>query len=121
MLTAVPAAPIVGEKALIVGAPVEAVTTKDVALVAEPAGVVTASGPVVAPDGTLTTSCVAVAEVTLAAIPLKVTVFWLAVVLNPVPKSVTELPLDPLLGVNSINEASAEFWRAIERVLPTAS
>jgi len=84
MLTAVPAIPIVGENPVMVGAPVGP-TVKFVLLVAEPAGVVTAIGPVVAADGTLVTICVAVDEVTVAAVPLNFTVFWLAAVLNPVP------------------------------------
>ena len=45
----------VGVKLVIVGAPVEAVMVKTDALVAEPVGVVTAIGPVVAPEGTLVT------------------------------------------------------------------
>jgi len=60
-------------------------TIKGALLVAEPVGVVTMIGPVVAPTGTVVTSWVAVAEVTAATMPLNVTVFWLAVVLNPVP------------------------------------
>ena len=76
--------PIVGVKLVIVGA-VDALTVKGALLVAEPAGVVTAINPEVAPDGTLVTIWVAVAEVTTAATPLKVTLFWLGVVLNPVP------------------------------------
>jgi len=80
----VPEVPIVGVKLLIVGA-VDAVTVKGPLLVAEPEGVVTAMEPVVAPDGTVVTICVVVAEVIVAATPLNVTVFWLAVVLNDVP------------------------------------
>jgi hypothetical protein len=60
-------------------------TVKDVVLVAVPLGVVMVIGPVVAPEGTLVTIRVKVAEVTVAAIPLNATVFWLAVALNPVP------------------------------------
>lgn len=48
MVTLVPTRPLVGVKLMIVGA-----TVKLVALVAVPAGVVTLSGPVVAPDGTV--------------------------------------------------------------------
>jgi len=84
IVTAVPAVPIVGVKLVMVGA-VDALTVKGVLLVAEPVGVVTAINPEVAPDGTLVTISVAVAAVTVAATPLKVTVFWLGVVLNDVP------------------------------------
>jgi hypothetical protein len=75
IVTAVPAAPIVGVKEVIVGAPDAAETLNEVALVAEPVGLVTAIGPVVAPLGTLVTISVLLAESTVAAVPLKVTVF----------------------------------------------
>jgi len=55
MVTAVPGVPIAGVKPLIVGAPLAAVTVKDVELVAGPLGVVIVIGPVVAPDGTAVT------------------------------------------------------------------
>ncbi len=64
----------VGVKLVIVGA-VEALTVNGVLLVAEPMGVVIAIGPVVAPAGTVVRIWLAVAEVTVAATPLKVTVF----------------------------------------------
>src|SRR5574342_710668 len=48
------------------------VTVKGVALVADPAGAVTAMGPVVAPAGTVACSWVGVADVTTAAAPLNV-------------------------------------------------
>lgn len=46
---------------------VELVMVKDTVLVAEPTGVVTVIGPVVATAGTLVMICVAVAKVTVAA------------------------------------------------------
>ncbi|MFZ0747964.1 MAG: hypothetical protein WAM70_01295, partial [Pyrinomonadaceae bacterium] len=67
IVTAVPAGPIVGVKPEIEGAPVVlAPTVKEVLLVADPFGEVTAIGPVVAPDGTVTRSWVAVADETVA-------------------------------------------------------
>src|SRR5262249_51414854 len=84
MVTAVPTVPMTGVKPVIVGA-AGLSTVKVVLLVAEPVGVVTLIAPVVAPDGTVVKSFVTVAEVTVAATPLKVTVFWLGVVLKPVP------------------------------------
>ena len=60
-------------------------------------------------------------EATVAEAPLKVTVFWLGVVLNPVPKIVTVVPTGPLSGVNSIIDTTDELWRVIESRLPTAS
>ena len=84
IVTLVPAAPIVGDKLVIVGA-LEAATVKFVLLETVPAEVVTAITPVVAPVGTVVEICVAVDAVTVAVTPLKVTVFWLGVVLNAVP------------------------------------
>jgi len=74
IVTAAPGEPMVGVKPVIVGA-AEVVTANGILFVAEPVGVVMAIGPVVAPLGTLVTICVVVAEVTVAAIPLKVTEF----------------------------------------------
>src|SRR5262249_2496517 len=101
IVTEVPAAPIVGVNAVIVGAPVApAETLNEVALVADPIGLVTAIGPVVAPLGTLVTISVVLAETTVAAVPLKVKCFCTAVALKRVPKILTEAPARPLLGVN---------------------
>ena len=71
---AVPGVPMFGVKLVIVGGE-ESPTTKELLLAAEPAGVVTEIGPVVAPDGTVVTICVNEEEVTVAAVPLKETVF----------------------------------------------
>ena len=106
IVTEVPASPIVGVKSVIVGSP-ELPTTNDVLLTALPCGVVIAIGPVVAPTGTDVTILVVVALVTLAATPLKVTLFWLGVALKPVPKIVTVVPIGPPFGVNSIMETVA--------------
>src|SRR5262249_29614545 len=81
----VPATPELGVKPVMVGVPELVLTVKLVALAAEPPGVVTVIGPVVAPEGTEVTIWVVVADVTVATVPLNLTVFWLAVVLNPVP------------------------------------
>jgi hypothetical protein len=102
MVTAVPMAPIAGLRLVMVGAPLVAVTTKLVLLVADPAGAVTLIGPVVAPAGTLVTMEVAVEDVTVAVTPLNLTVFWLGVALKPVPVSVTTVLTGPLPGVNSM-------------------
>jgi hypothetical protein len=83
-VTAVPAVPLVGVKEVMLGAPVP-LTVKDALLAAVPADVVTEIAPVVAPVGTVVTSRVALADVTVAETPLKVTVFWLGVVAKPVP------------------------------------
>jgi hypothetical protein len=54
-VTGVPALPMFGVKPVIVGAPVEELTVNAALLVAEPFGVVTPIGPVVAPAGTVVT------------------------------------------------------------------
>ena len=74
-VTEVPTWPTDGVKPVIAGAPELAVTVKGLALVADPAGAVTAISPVVAAAGTVTCSWVDVAAVTDAAVPLNVTVF----------------------------------------------
>jgi hypothetical protein len=79
-------------KLVIVGA-IEPVIVNADGLVAEPPGAVTAIEPVVAPVGTVVTICVAVDEVTVADVPLNVTVFWPGVALNPVPEIVTAVDL----------------------------
>ena len=89
IVTAVPGTPTVGLNAAMVGTSGAAVTVKGVVLVAEPVGVVTVIGPDAAPDGTVVTIRVAVAETTVAGTPLKVTVFSPGVSLNPVPCIVT--------------------------------
>ena len=80
----VPAAAIVALTLVIFGA-FGGTTVNDIALVADPAGAVTFTVPVVVPAGAVTTSCDGSAEVTFACLPLNVTVSWLAVVLNPAP------------------------------------
>ena len=84
MVTGVFGVPMVGLNPEMVGE-LPPFTMNDVLLVAEPVGVVIAIGPVLVPDCTVATICVEVADVTLAATPLKVTKFWLGMVLNPVP------------------------------------
>jgi hypothetical protein len=98
-----------------------AVTVKGVLLVAEPVGVEIAIGPVVVPDGTVATICVAVAEITVARMPLNVTIFSFTIVLNPVPWTVTDAPIGALFGVKSMIEVREELWRDIERRFPTLS
>src|SRR5947209_18124139 len=66
-VTAVPATPMVGVKLEIVGAPA-VVTVNGCGLVADPLGVVTLNVPVLAPAGTVVTSCVDVLAVTTAVV-----------------------------------------------------
>lgn len=74
-LIGVPAIPLVGLKLVIVGTPLFVRTVKFAVLVAEPLGLVTEIGPVVAEVGAVTWSWLFVAEETVAATPLNFTVF----------------------------------------------
>jgi hypothetical protein len=58
--------------------------------------------PVVAPDGTEVTIVVLVAALTTAAVPLKATTLFAAVVSKPVPDMMTAVPTEPLAGRNSV-------------------
>src|SRR5437762_3709878 len=121
IVTGVPAVPTVGENPEMIGPPLFAVTTNGVLLVADPDGVVTLIGPVVAPVGTVVTICVAVALCTTAAVPLNATLFWLAVALKPPPEIVTVVPTGPVNGMNPLMPTPPTFNRSIARMLPTAS
>src|SRR5205807_1025064 len=92
IVTLVPTGPLVGVKLAIVGG---LTTVNELALVAVPPGVVTLSGPVVAPAGTV--AWIAVAEVTVkvALTPLNVTE---VAPLKFVPLIVTLVPTGPLVG-----------------------
>lgn len=121
MVVVSPATPTVGEKLETVGVPLLALMTTDCVLVAVPAGDVTEMVPVVAPDGTVVTICVAVDDVTVAAVLLNYTVFCPGVVLNPVPEIVTVVPTGPFIGDTAITDTVDELYRAMERRFPTAS
>jgi hypothetical protein len=73
-LKLVPFTPIAGVSPPIVGV-LKLVTTKELLDVAVPAGAVTVIKPVVAPAGTVAINCVGLADVTVPAVPLKLTVF----------------------------------------------
>ena len=68
IFTVVPAVPMVGVKLAITGA--SEPTVNGVLVIAVPDGLMTVIGPVVAPDGTLVTICVALDDVTVAFVPL---------------------------------------------------
>jgi hypothetical protein len=121
MVNGVPGTPLAGLKLVMVGAPVPLVTVNTLGLLAVPAGAITLTVPVVAPFGTVTVSCEALAEDTTAVVPLKETVFWLAFALKPVPLRVTAVPIGPLVGDNPMIEVCDDGWRLIERRFPTAS
>jgi hypothetical protein len=119
-VSAVPDTAVPGVKLVMVGAFRDA-TVNAVALVSEPAGAVTPIVPVVAPEGTVTTSFVAVAVVTVAAVPLNVTVFDDGVAEKPVPLMVTVVATGPVPGENEMMDTCEEAWRSIDSTFPTAS
>jgi hypothetical protein len=88
--TFVPTGPAVGEKVVTRG-----LTAKLVALIAVPAGVVTAMGPVVAPEGTEVVIFVDELIVNVALVPLKVND---VAPVNPLPLTMTLAPMMPIVG-----------------------
>ncbi len=96
----VPTGPKVGVKAVIVGT----ATVKFIQAGALPL-TVRQRGPLVAYDGTMTTSCVAVAEVTPSKavyVPLNVTESSVVVVLKFVPVIVIDAPTTALVGATPV-------------------
>src|SRR5207247_896685 len=93
IVTVVPTGPLVGVKLVMVGG--LAVTVKLLELVAVPPEVVTLSGPVVAPLGTVAEIEVAVVTVKVALVPLKVTA---VAPVKFVPLIVSVVPTGPLHG-----------------------
>ena len=92
IVTPVPTGPLVGEKLVIVG---PLTTVNALTLVVVPPGVVTLSGPVVAPLGTVAEIEVAELTVKLALVPLNVTA---VAPVKFVPLIVTPVPTGPLVG-----------------------
>src|SRR2546425_1133382 len=97
IVTLVPTGPLVGVKLVIVGG--LATTVNALALVVVPPGVVTLSGPVVAPLGTVAAIEVEELTVKLALVPLKVTA---VAPVKLVPVIVTLVPTGPLVGVKLV-------------------
>ena len=120
-LTTVPAAPIVGEKPVIDGAPTPVCTINGEVLVTVFEPIVTVMGPLVAPLGTVTMSSVDVAEMTVAATPLIMTVFAPGVVEKPVPLMVSVEPGAPWLEVNPETASVVSETVCSETILPTES
>ena len=73
------------------------VTVNEAVLVPVPAGVVTATGPVVAPAGTVAVIWVSEVTVNVAVVPLN---FTAVAPVKPLPVMVTEVPDGPEVGVN---------------------
>ena len=99
IVTAVPTVPLVGVKLVTVGA--GTVTVKFVALVAVPPAVTTASGPLVAPAGTVVVIVLSSTTVKVGwFVPLKRTA---VAPVSAVPEIVTGSPGDPLAGVRPVS------------------
>src|SRR5437667_10055737 len=94
--TLVPTGPLVGATLGIVGG---GTTVNAALLVAEPPGVVTLSGPVVAPAGTVAWIAMAEGTVKLALTPLKATA---VAPVKLVPLMVTLVPAGPLVGAKLV-------------------
>ena len=107
----VPTAPDVGERLLMLGA---ATTVKVLPLLAVPE-TLTTTGPVVAPVGTLATMPVALQLVTVAALPLNVTVLVPWLVPNAVPAIVTDAPIAPDVGASVAMVGAAKATADTER------
>jgi hypothetical protein len=97
MVTVVPTEPFAGEKLVMVGTTEKSDDVDTVSL-----STVTLIGPDVAPEGTVVTIVVLVALVTVAVVPLNLTVLLAAVVLKPVPVIVTVAPMTPLDGEKAV-------------------
>ena len=97
--TVSPGAPLPGLKPLTVG---EGSSTVKVGPVAVIPFTATFTAPVVAPAGTVMVKLVVLAVVTVAAVPLKVTLLLAAVGLKFVPVMVTVAPTKPLVGLISV-------------------
>ena len=99
MITELPTFPEDGVIEVMVGG---AVKVKLTALVTELQSTVTLMSPVVAPAGTITCRLVAVAEVTVAAMPLILTVLLDGVGSKLVPVIATVVPTGPPVGENPL-------------------
>ena len=106
----VPTTPLLGLKLVIVGA---ATTVKLVALVAVPPAVVTVTGPLLAPAGTVAVIIVAELTVKVAALPLNATA---VAPLKLVPVTVTDIPTPPLAGLNVVIVGAATTVKLLELV-----
>lgn len=81
---------------------VDVVTINEEGEVAVPFEVSTVIVPVVAPDGTVVTICVIVELVTVAVVPLNITILLAATVLKFCPVIVTDAAIAPPTGVNPL-------------------
>ena len=99
----VPSGPLAGLKLVIVGGAMGTVKSNAPDNVDPPTD--TLMGPVTAPAGTVTTNCVVLAELTVAAMPLNVTESLPVTGSKFVPVMVTCVPTAPLVGENPTSVA----------------
>ena len=121
MVTWLPCAAIRGVNESIRGFADDDVTVNEFVVVTVPAGDVAIIGPVVAPEGTVTTRLVADAETIVAVVPLNLTVSCEGVALKFEPEIVTCVPTGPDVGVNVNIAGWLEPILVIERIFPTTS
>jgi hypothetical protein len=100
----VPEVPLVGEKPDMVGIVSTVKSLTEVAVCVPTSTVIL---PVVAPAGAVTVSVVVVAAVTLALVPLNLTVFSLVTMLKFAPLIVTVVPAIPSVGEKSVIDGDA--------------
>ena len=101
IVTVVPMGPLFGVNEMIVGNKT-VVTVKLVEEVTVVPATATAIGPVEAPAGTVTVMLVELLVITVAAIPLSVTVLLAGVVLKLVPEIITVVPTGPDVGEKEV-------------------
>jgi hypothetical protein len=119
-VTGVPIVPILGLKVEIDGPAAER-TVNGSPLFAEPEGVVTWMGPLVALAGTLTVSVVTEAERTVAEVPLNFTASLAGLAANAVPEMVTFVPTPPDTGEKPSTVVLDALFLEIDVMLPAAS
>ncbi len=120
-VTVVSAAPAAGLNPVTVGAATPGSTVNVCELVVESEAVATVTVPVVAPDGTVTVRRVAVAAVTVAVVPLNLTVLAPVVVAKPVPPMVTFAPVAARLGFTPAIVSAPAAERVTPVTLPASS
>lgn len=108
-MTEEPTAPDVGDRLVILGA----ATTVNLLPLLEVPDTVTTIFPVVAPVGTVATMLVALQLVTVAVLPLNLTVLLPCVDPKPDPAIVIEAPTAPEVGVRLVIEGAAATTRTL--------
>ncbi|MGC4062295.1 MAG: hypothetical protein QM749_16180 [Aquabacterium sp.] len=120
IVTEVPAVPIFGVKSVMTGAKLDP-TVNDLELVTVPLLLVTLMVPVDTPAGAVTFNVLALADVTVAATPLNLTVLFAATGSKPVPKMDTLVPALPLAGEKSARLRALAATCLMDVILPAAS